>query len=229
MGGPLPCGRGRRPQHIHAEPPCAVQSDGQGRPAQALPPSDGPAPLPWPDHRPGAGGGVRGGAAPQPSSSTYHLVRWQGLASADDSWEPDEHFANCQELVAEYEAAAPCRPKAVRAHPRAGPAPLAQAATPPARRTPCCCPTPPNSRPDGRWRPQAGLTSPPPCSTGGRRRAGSSGASGAAAGGPHSPTSSAARRRPPPSRARSSLVDILLDPAANGSRWVSLTRVAPSG
>ena len=60
------CGRGGRapslwlwsPQHA-----VQVQSDGQHRPAQALLPSDGPAPLLWPGHPPGAGGGVRGGAA----------------------------------------------------------------------------------------------------------------------------------------------------------------------
>ena len=55
-------------------------------------------------------------------------MRWQGHASAADSWEPAEHLANCPERVAEYEAAAPRRPKALRAHQRAGPAPLAQAA-----------------------------------------------------------------------------------------------------
>ena len=68
--GPFPVARGcgRRRQHIHADPLCAVQvqSDGQRRPAQALLPSAGPAPLPWTGHRSGAGGGVRGGAAPQP-------------------------------------------------------------------------------------------------------------------------------------------------------------------
>ena len=36
---------------------------------------------------------------------TYYLVRWQGHASADDSWEPAEHL-DCPERVAEYEAAA---------------------------------------------------------------------------------------------------------------------------
>ena len=46
---------------------------------------------------------------------TYYLVRWQGHASAEDSWEPVEHLAHCPERVAEYEAAAPLRPKARRA------------------------------------------------------------------------------------------------------------------
>ena len=46
---------------------------------------------------------------------TYYLVRWQGHDSADDSWEPEEHLAHCPERVAEYEAAAPRRPKARRA------------------------------------------------------------------------------------------------------------------
>ena len=58
-------------------------------------------------------------------------MRWQGPghASAADSWEPAEHLANCQERVAEYEAAAPRRPKALRAHQGAGPAPLARRET----------------------------------------------------------------------------------------------------
>jgi hypothetical protein len=46
---------------------------------------------------------------------TYYLVRWQGHASVDDSWEPAEHLAHCPERVAEYEAAAPRRPSARRA------------------------------------------------------------------------------------------------------------------
>jgi len=49
---------------------------------------------------------------------TYYLVRWQGHASAEDSWEPVEHLANCPERIAEYEAAAPRRPKARRAQQR---------------------------------------------------------------------------------------------------------------
>ena len=63
---------------------------------------------------------------------TYYLVRWQGHASAADSWEPAEHLANCQpeERVAEYEAAAPRRPKALRAYQHASTAPLAMAAPP---------------------------------------------------------------------------------------------------
>ena len=51
---------------------------------------------------------------------TYYLVRWQGHTSASDSWEPAEHLAHCPERVAEYEAAAPRRPKALRALRRAG-------------------------------------------------------------------------------------------------------------
>ena len=58
---------------------------------------------------------------------TYYLVRWQGYASADDSWEPVEHLAHCPERVAEYEAAAPRRPQALRARQRAA-APSAEAA-----------------------------------------------------------------------------------------------------
>ena len=52
---------------------------------------------------------------------TYYLVRWQGHASADDSWEPVEHLAHCPERVAEYEAAAPRRPKARRLASRGAP------------------------------------------------------------------------------------------------------------
>ena len=44
---------------------------------------------------------------------TYYLVRWQGHASADDSWDPMEHLTHCLERVAKYEAAAPLRPKAL--------------------------------------------------------------------------------------------------------------------
>ena len=58
---------------------------------------------------------------------TNYLVLWQGHASAADSWEQVEHIANSQERVAEYEAAATCRSKALRAHQRAGLAPLAPA------------------------------------------------------------------------------------------------------
>ena len=74
---------------------------------------------------------------------TYYLVRWQGHASAADSWEPTEQLANCQEWVAEYEAAAPRRLRALRAHQRAGPAPLAQAAAPPAPPPPPAAAPPP--------------------------------------------------------------------------------------
>ena len=45
----------------------------------------------------------------------HYLVRWKGHAPADDSWEPVEHLTNCAERIAEYEAAAPRRPKARRA------------------------------------------------------------------------------------------------------------------
>ena len=122
-----------------------MQSDGQCRPAQALLPSDRPTPLSWPGHRPGAGGGVRGGSAPQPQDGPRYLVRWQGHTSAADSWEPAEHLANCQERVAEYEAAAPRRLKALGAHQRAGTVPLAQTAAPP---PPAAAP-PPTQPPPG--------------------------------------------------------------------------------
>jgi hypothetical protein len=59
--------------------------------------------------------------------TTYYLVRWQGHASEDDSWEPVEHLAHCPERVAEYEAAAPRRQ---RAQQLAG-GPAAAAASPP--------------------------------------------------------------------------------------------------
>ncbi len=35
----------------------------------------------------------------------YYLVRWQGHASADDSWWPEEHPAQRPERIAEYEVA----------------------------------------------------------------------------------------------------------------------------
>ena len=53
----------------------------------------------------------------------YYLVRWQGHASADDSWEPVENLNNCPERLAEYEAAAHRRPKARRVAARGGAAP----------------------------------------------------------------------------------------------------------
>jgi len=52
---------------------------------------------------------------------TYYLVRWQGHASADDSWEPLEHLANCPERIAEYEAVAPRRPRMLRGADRGAP------------------------------------------------------------------------------------------------------------
>ena len=42
---------------------------------------------------------------------TNYLVRWQGHASTDDAWEPEEHPTTCH--VAEYAAAAPRLPKAL--------------------------------------------------------------------------------------------------------------------
>jgi hypothetical protein len=44
----------------------------------------------------------------------YYLVRWQGHALADDSWEPVEHLAHCPERRAENEAVAPRCPQVVR-------------------------------------------------------------------------------------------------------------------
>ena len=158
---------------------------------------------------------------------TCYLVRWQGHASAADSWEPAEHLANCQERVAEYEAAAPRRPKALRAHQRAGPAPLAQAAAPLSPPPPLAAAPPP--QPPAGW---AVAAAGPPPDLGSallywwpdegwqlgrvRRRC---------------------RRAPfthvvgyrPPAAAFAGEVDTLLDPATYGSRWVSLIRVAPSG
>ena len=74
---------------------------------------------------------------------TYYLVRWQGHASADDSWEPAEHLVHCPERVAEYEAAAPRRPKALRVRQRAGASSAPAAAPPVAPPPPPVAPTPP--------------------------------------------------------------------------------------
>jgi len=70
---------------------------------------------------------------------TYYLVRWQGHASADDSWEPAEHLVHCPERVAEYEAAAPRRPKALRVRQRAGASSAPAAARPMPRSPPLSC------------------------------------------------------------------------------------------
>ena len=79
---------------------------------------------------------------------TYYLVRWQGHASATDSWEPVEHLAHCPERVAEYEAAAPRRPKALRSRHRAGGGAVPVAAPPAAVPPPSAGPTPPIPPPD---------------------------------------------------------------------------------
>ena len=50
---------------------------------------------------------------------TCCLVRWRGHASVDDSWEPVGLLAPFQEQLADYEAAAAQRPKAVWALRRA--------------------------------------------------------------------------------------------------------------
>ena len=157
---------------------------------------------------------------------TYYLVlwHWQGHASAADSWEPAEHLANCQERVAEYEAAASRRPKALRAHQSAGPAHAAAPPPPPAAaRT-----RPHNPRPAD----AVAAAGPPGLgsvllywwsddSEGwqlGRIRRG------------WLPAGPATGRRPqrrygagPPGE-----VDTLLDPATYGSCWISLTQAAPS-
>ena len=136
---------------------------------------------------------------------TYYLERWQGHALAADSWEPAERLANCPERLAEYEAAAPLRPKALRAHPRAGimMAPLPRAAAQPAPPPPPAAAQPLQLSPG--W--AVAAAGGPPGSARlywGRTRAGSTGASGAAAraGGTRSPMSSATGHRPRPSRAR---------------------------
>ena len=67
MGGPIHGGGPCWPEHLHLDPPEAlqVQSHCECRPSQALLLPCGPASNPRPCHGPGAGGGVRGGAAPQ--------------------------------------------------------------------------------------------------------------------------------------------------------------------
>ena len=89
--------RRRDAPNTHPDPPCAVevQSDGQRRPAQALLLSNGPAPLPWPDHRPGDSGQAGEYVLEQLrvfNRKTFRgrTVRWQVHASAADSWEPAE-------------------------------------------------------------------------------------------------------------------------------------------
>jgi hypothetical protein len=89
---------------------------------------------------------------------TFYLVRWQGHASADDSWEPVEHLVHCPERVAEYEAAAPRRPKAIRAQQRAGgSAPVG--AAPPVAAPPPLGALPPPAPPPG-WAVVAAAGSP---------------------------------------------------------------------
>ena len=58
---------------------------------------------------------------------THYLVRWQGHDSTADSWEPVEHLTNCPERIAEYEAAAPRRPRTLRKADRGGAGPAAEA------------------------------------------------------------------------------------------------------
>ena len=58
---------------------------------------------------------------------THYLVRWQGHDSTADSWEPVEHLTNCSERIAEYEAAAPRRPRTLRKADRGGAGPAAEA------------------------------------------------------------------------------------------------------
>ncbi len=71
---------------------------------------------------------------------TRYLVRWRGHTSADDEWLRAEELSHCQEKVAEYDAAAPCRKAARRGDPGAirppVPADPALAAVPPPRPIP---------------------------------------------------------------------------------------------
>jgi hypothetical protein len=64
-----------------------------------------------------------------------YLVRWKEHTSADDEWLRAEELANCQEKVAEYDAAAPRR----RVH-RVAPAAALAAAPPPAAPAPATAP-----------------------------------------------------------------------------------------
>ncbi len=45
----------------------------------------------------------------------HYLVLWKDQSLADDWWELVEHLTSCAERIAEYEAAAPRKPKARRA------------------------------------------------------------------------------------------------------------------
>ena len=157
---------------------------------------------------------------------TYYLVRWQGYASADDSWEPVEHLAHCPERVAEYEAAAPRRPQALRARQRAA-APSAEAAPSVAAPPPAGVPPPPPGVP------------PPPVPPPGWSVAAAAGslAPGAAIlywwpdeGWQFGRVRRRSRRTPfthvvgyrHPTAAFAGEVDSLLDEASSGSRWVAL-------
>jgi len=33
-----------------------------------------------------------------------YLVKWKGYSSSDNTWEPESHVANCQDLVKAFEA-----------------------------------------------------------------------------------------------------------------------------
>ena len=152
---------------------------------------------------------------------TYYLVRWLGHPSADDSWEPAEHLVHCPERVAEYEEAAPRRPKTVRARARAqagghateedgagSSLPVAPRPVPPpgwavaaARRAPVLGATLLYWWPDEGW--QLGRV---------RRRS------------RKAPFTHVVGYRSPPA-AFTGEVDSLLDEASYGSRWVTLVPV----
>jgi hypothetical protein len=132
VGWPLHSHDVPEPQRLHARAPRAdaVQSNGQRRPAQALPRAG--------RHPTGSGPGVERGAGgralllnrllhnrTEKRGVKLYLVLWP---PADDEWLRAEELGHCLEKVAEYDAAAPRRRAARRGDLGTGPAAVGPAA-----------------------------------------------------------------------------------------------------